>query len=44
MAPPLVLFESAVGYALFEIKDAEEIGAEVDSVQVLIFRRFLVKC
>jgi hypothetical protein len=29
-----VLFESAVGYALFKVLGAEVIGMEVDSVQV----------
>jgi hypothetical protein len=29
-----VLYESAVGYSLFEVKEAEEIGIELESVQV----------
>jgi hypothetical protein len=29
-----VLYEAAVGYSLFEVAEAEEIGIELESVQV----------
>ena len=29
-----VLYESALGYALFDVKESEEIGIEVETVQV----------
>ena len=29
-----VLFEAAIGYSLFEVAESEEIGIELDSVQV----------
>ena len=29
-----VLFESAVGYALFAVQEFEEVGSEVETVQV----------
>ena len=34
MADLVVLYESAIGYALFDIKETEDIGIEIDSVQV----------
>ena len=30
-----VLFETALGYGLFEITEAEEIGLQLESVQVI---------
>ena len=37
-----VLFESAVGYSLFEIAEAEEIGLQLDSVQVCLYNTHVV--
>jgi hypothetical protein len=34
MADLVVLYESAIGYALFDVKETEDIGIEADSVQV----------
>ena len=36
MADLVVLYESAIGYALFDVRETEDIGIEADSVQVSV--------
>jgi hypothetical protein len=39
-----VLFETALGYGLFEVAEAEEIGQQIETVQVMFWHPLFPPC